>query len=188
MVTRNIVYICHIIFTQGLEAITVSYKIGDRVLYPMHGAGVIEAIEQQEILGEIHSYYVMRLPAGDMKVMIPMKNAAEIGVRDIITKEKAKEVLAHFCDHMHDEDSNWNKRFRDNMARLKTGDIFEVVDVVKHLMFRDRQKGLSTGERKMLSNAKQILLSELVLTQIASFDEIEKKLVSAIDDEIKLIG
>ena len=164
------------------------YKIGDRVLYPMHGAGVIEAIEKQEILGEIHSYYVMRLPAGDMKVMIPMKNAEEIGVRDIITKEKAKEVLAHFYGRMCDEDANWNKRFRDNMSKLKSGDILKVLDVVKHLMCRERKKGLSTGERKMLSNAKQILISELVLTHVADMDEIERQLSEAIDKQMESAG
>ena len=166
----------------------MNYQIGDRVLYPMHGAGVIEAIEEQQILGETHSYYVMRLPAGDMKVMIPMKNAEDIGVRDIITKEKAKEVLAHFHERMCTEDPNWNKRFRDNMAKLKSGDILEVLDVVKHLMCRDRKKGLSTGERKMLSNAKQILISELVLTKVADMAEIENQLSIAIDKEIENVG
>jgi len=105
-----------------------------------------------------------------------------------ITKEKAKEVLSHFHKRMCDEDSNWNKRFRDNMAKLKSGDILEVLDVVKHLMCRDRKKGLSTGERKMLSNAKQILISELVLTKVADIDEIEKQLSIAIDKEIERAG
>lgn len=154
----------------------MSYKIGDRVLYPMHGAGIIEAIEDKEILGEIHSYYVMRIPAGDMKVMIPMKNVDEIGVRDIISTQEAQGVLARFCEHMGEEDSNWNKRFRENMAKLKSGNILEVLEVVKNLMYRDRKKGLSTGERKMLSNAKQILISELVLADAANVDEIEQKL------------
>lgn len=159
----------------------MSYKIGDRVLYPMHGAGVIEAIEEKEILGELHSYYILRLPAGDMKVMIPMKNAAEIGVRDIISTDEAKSVLALFDSHMCTEDSNWNKRYRDNMDKLRSGDIKEVLDVVKHLMVRDKKKGLSTGERKMLTNAKQILFSELVLAKAAEMDEIENQLSSAVD-------
>jgi len=166
----------------------VSYKIGDRVLYPMHGAGIIEAIEDKEILGEIHSYYVMRIPAGDMKVMIPMKNVDEIGVRDIISTQEAQGVLARFCEHMGEEDSNWNKRFRENMAKLKSGNILEVLEVVKNLMYRDRKKGLSTGERKMLSNAKQILISELVLADAANVDEIEQKLAEAVDVEIKTAG
>ena len=166
----------------------MNYKIGDRVLYPMHGAGVIEAIEEKEILGEIHSYYVMRIPAGDMKVMIPMKNVDEIGVRDIISTQEARGVLERFRDHTSEEDANWNKRFRDNMAKLKSGDILEVLEVVKNLMYRDRKKGLSTGERKMLSNAKQILISELVLADAAEVDEIEQKLAEAVDVEIKSAG
>lgn len=163
----------------------MSYKIGDRVMYPMHGAGVIEAIEDKEILGEIHSYYVLRMPAGDMKVMIPMKNAVEIGVRDIISTDEAKDVLAHFDARMCGEDSNWNKRHRENMEKLKSGNIRDVLDVVKHLMCRDRKKGLSTSERKMLTNAKQILISELVLANAAGMDEIEQRLKNAIDEEMK---
>lgn len=165
----------------------MSYKIGDRVLYPMHGAGVIEAIEEKKILGEIHSYYVLRLPAGDMKVMIPMKNVDEIGVRDIISRDEAAAVIAHFNAHVDRDDANWNKRFRDNMAKLKSGDINEVLEVVKNLMCRDRKKGLSTGERKMLSNAKQILISELVLTDVAGVDEIEKRLEHAVENELKAV-
>ncbi len=165
----------------------MSYKIGDRVLYPMHGAGIIEAIEEKEILGEMHSYYVLRMPAGDMKVMIPMKNAVEIGVRDIISKDEAKAVLAHFGSHMNKEDSNWNKRYRDNMEKLRSGDIKEVLDVVKHLMCRDKKKGLSTGERKMLTNAKQILISELVLAEAAATDEIEAQLESVVEAETKAV-
>lgn len=166
----------------------MKYKIGDRVLYPMHGAGVIEAIEDKEILGEIHSYYVMRIPAGDMKVMIPMKNVDEIGVRNIISTKEAKSVLDMFGEHMGEEDSNWNKRFRENMTKLKSGNILEVLEVVKNLMYRDKKKGLSTGERKMLSNAKQILISELVLADAAKAIEIEQKLAAAVDDEIRTAG
>lgn len=166
----------------------MSYKIGDRVLYPMHGAGIIEAIEEKEILGELHSYYVMRIPAGDMKVMIPMKNVDEIGVRDIISTQEARGVLSRFCEHAGEEDTNWNKRFRENMAKLKSGDIMEVLDVVKNLMCRDKRKGLSTGERKMLSNAKQILISELVLADAADVEEIEQKLADAVEIEIRTAG
>lgn len=166
----------------------MSYKIGDRVLYPMHGAGIIEAIEEKEILGELHSYYVMRIPAGDMKVMIPMKNVDEIGVRDIISTQEAQGVLSRFCEHAEEEDTNWNKRFRENMAKLKSGDIMEVLDVVKNLMCRDKRKGLSTGERKMLSNAKQILISELVLADAADVEEIEQKLADAVEIEIRTAG
>ena len=160
------------------------YQIGDSVVYPMHGAGVIEDIEQKEILGKMQSYYVMRMPIGDMKVMVPMDNAVEIGMRDVICKAQAEKVLESFRTSETDVIQNWSKRFRDNMGRIKSGDIFEVCGVVKSLMLRDRQKGLSTGERKMLSNAKQILISEIVVATGVTHDEIEQRLTNMIDEEI----
>ena len=160
------------------------YKIGDSVVYPMHGAGVIEDIEQKEILGKMQSYYVMRMPIGDMKVMVPMDNAVEIGMRDVICKAQAEKVLESFRTSETDVIQNWSKRFRDNMGRIKSGDIFEVSSVVKSLMLRDRQKGLSTGERKMLSNAKQILISEIVVATGVTHDEIEQRLANMIDEEL----
>ena len=160
------------------------YKIGDSVVYPMHGAGVIEDIEQTEILGKQQSYYVMRMPIGDMKVMVPMDNAVEIGMRDVICKEKAQEVLKAFRTVETDVIQNWSKRFRENMVKIKSGDVFEVAAVVKSLMLRDRQKGLSTGERKMLSNAKQILISEIVVATGIDHEGIEQQLCGMVDEEL----
>lgn len=160
------------------------YKIGDSVVYPMHGAGVIEDIEQKEILGKMQSYYVMRMPIGDMKVMVPMENAAEIGMRDVIGKAQAERVLESFRATETNVIQNWSKRFRENMGKIKSGDIFEVCSVVKSLMMRDRQKGLSTGERKMLSNAKQILISEIVVATGISHEEIETRLIGMVDEEL----
>ena len=160
------------------------YKIGDSVVYPMHGAGVIEDIEQKEILGKMLSYYVMRMPIGDMKVMVPMDNAASIGMRDVIEKAQAEKVLDEFRSVETDVIQNWNKRFRENMVKIKSGDIFEVSAVVKSLMLRDRQKGLSTGERKMLSNAKQILISEIVVATGIDHDSIEDRLYGMVDEEL----
>lgn len=161
------------------------YNIGDSVVYPTHGAGVIEGIEVKEVLGKEQSYYVMRIPIGDMKVMIPMANAKEIGMRDVIDKDKAEEVLRAFRSVETDVIQNWSKRFRDNMVRIKSGNIFEVSAVVKSLMLRDRQKGLSTGERKMLSNAKQIMISEIVVATGSDRDSVEKRLSGMIDDELE---
>ena len=163
----------------------MNYNIGDKVLYPMHGAGVIEAIEEKEILGETHSYYVMKLTTGNMKVMIPMHNAREIGVRNIISVEQAVVVINSFVTTKGEEDSNWNKRYRENMLKIRSGNIYEVLEVVKSLMCRDKRKGLSTGERKMLSSAKQILVSELVLTNAAGVEHIEMKLEEAVGIEVE---
>ena len=160
------------------------YKIGDSVVYPMHGAGVIEDIEQKEILGKEQSYYVVRMPIGDMKVMVPMENAQGVGMRDVIDKQKAHEVLKSFRTVETDVIQNWNKRFRENMVKIKSGDVFEVAAVVKSLMLRDRQKGLSTGERKMLANAKQILISEIVVATGDDHANIEAQLVQMVDEEL----
>ena len=160
------------------------YKIGDSVVYPMHGAGIIEDIEVKEVLGQQHSYYVMRMPIGDIKVMVPMENAAEVGMRDVIGKSEAERVLKEFRNVQTDVIQNWNKRFRDNMVKIKSGNIFEVCEVVKCLMLRDREKGLSTGERKMLSNAKQILISEIVVATGGDHSAIEQSLNNMIDEEL----
>ena len=160
------------------------YKIGDSVVYPMHGAGIIEDIEVKEVLGKEQSYYVVRMPIGDMKVMVPMENALGVGMRDVIDKAEAEKVLSAFRTVETDVIQNWNKRFRENMVRIKSGDIFEVAAVVKSLMLRDREKGLSTGERKMLSNAKQILISEIVVATGNSHEVIENRLIEMIDEEL----
>jgi CarD family transcriptional regulator len=154
------------------------FSVGDKVVYPMHGAGVIEAIEDREILGRRKTYYIMRLPLGDMKVMIPTDNVVEIGLRDIIDRDEVKQVIAVLKDTKTKMSTNWNRRYRANMQKIKSGNIYEVAEVVRNLQLRDMEKGLSTGERKMLSNAKQILISELVLAE--NIDEDKAK--ELIDD------
>ncbi|SHJ36549.1 transcriptional regulator, CarD family [Geosporobacter subterraneus DSM 17957] len=141
------------------------FNIGDKVVYPMHGAGIIEAIEEKEILGKKRKYYIMKMPLGDMKVMIPLDTVEDIGIREIISLSEVDQVIAVLSDDISKMPKNWNRRYRANMDRIKSGDIYEVAEVVRNLMLRDREKGLSTGERKMLSNAKQILVSEIVLAR-----------------------
>ncbi|HLS90521.1 MAG TPA: CarD family transcriptional regulator [Limnochordia bacterium] len=155
---------------------TVTFNIGDKVVYPMHGAGIIEAIEEKEVLGERQTYYIMKLPIGDMKVMIPTDNVAEIGLRQVIDNEDVEKVFEILRGEKSNMSQNWNRRYRANMEKIKSGDIFEVAEVVRNLAIRDREKGLSTGERKMLDNARQILISELVLAQDATEEEVEETL------------
>ena len=157
------------------------YNIGDCVVYPMHGAGVIESIEEKKFLSEKQKYYVMKMPIGDMKVMIPVNNIQEIGIRDVIDTETAQSVLTAFEEMTPDMNANWNKRYRENMLRIKSGEILEVASVVKSLMIREKMKGLSTGERKMLSTSRQILVSELVLAKIGIADD----LISDLSDIIE---
>lgn len=154
----------------------MTFNIGDKVVYPMHGAGIIEAIEEKEVLGEKQTYYIMKLPIGDMKVMIPTDNVAEIGLRQVIDNEDVEKVFEILRGEKSNMSQNWNRRYRANMEKIKSGDIFEVAEVVRNLAIRDREKGLSTGERKMLDNARQILISELVLAQDATEEEVEETL------------
>ena len=160
------------------------YSIGDSVVYPLHGAGVIEAIEEHEVAGLVHSYYAMRIPLGDMKVLIPVEGAEKIGVRDLISAEEADKVIEEFKVVETDANRNWNKRFRENMVKIKSGNIYEVASVVKSLMMRDKSKGLSTGERKMLSNAKQILISEIVISKNTTYEAIDSTLRGIVEAEI----
>lgn len=149
------------------------FNIGDKIVYPMHGAGIIESIEEKEILGQIQDYYVVRMPIGDMKVLIPTNNVVDIGIREVICQNDVDKVFAILCDNNCHENSNWNKRYRENMIKIKSGNIFEVADVVRSLMQRETDKGLSTGERKMLNSARRILISELVLAKNMNQYEIE---------------
>ncbi|MDY0234839.1 MAG: CarD family transcriptional regulator [Gudongella sp.] len=156
------------------------FKVGDKIVYPMHGAGVIEKIEVKEILGEEREYFTIKMPIGDMKVMVPVANVEEVGVREIITKEEVTEVMEILEGHKTKMPQNWNRRYRANMERIKTGDVLEIASVVRNLTLLDNEKGLSTGERKMLSNAKQMLLSELVLVCDEDMESIEEKVSAAI--------
>ena len=149
------------------------FNVGDYIVYPMHGAGTIDAIEEKDILGEKQSYYILKMPS-EVKVMIPIAKAGEVGVRNIIDKQSAEKVFTVLSQDETEMEKNWNKRYRDNMDKMKSGDIYEVADVVRNLSFKQKEKGLSTGEKKMLHNAKQILVSELVLAEHATQDEVEE--------------
>ena len=155
------------------------FNVGDKIVYTMHGAGVIDAIEEKDILGEKQAYYILKMP-GEVKVMVPTAKAEEIGVRSIIDKSSAEKVFRVLESDETEMSMNWNKRYRDNMDKMKSGDIYKVADVVRNLSFKQKEKGLSTGEKKMLNNAKQILVSELVLTEHATQDEIEQMVDSKI--------
>lgn len=141
------------------------FKLGDRVVYPMHGAGVIEAIEEKEVLGEKQQYYIMKLPLGDMRVMVPLHNANAIGIREVVTSDGLDEALAILEEEATEMPKNWNQRYRANLEKIRTGDIMVVAEVMRNLEKRDQEKGLSTGERKMLDTARQIFISELVLVK-----------------------
>ncbi len=155
------------------------FKIGDRVAHPLHGAGTISEIEHKKIDKSFRDYYVMRIPKGDMRVMIPVDACDAVGLRPIIDCDRAEEILSQIPDLVISEDSNWNKRYRENMLRIRSGDLLEVASVIKSLVQRENSRGLSTGERKMLHSAKQILISEIVLCFDCSYNEAEDRLYHA---------
>ena len=157
------------------------FEIGDKVVYPMHGAGTIENIELKEILGEERKYFIMKMPIGEMKVMIPIDNMQEVGVREIISKEEMEEVITVLKGDKGKMPQNWNRRFRLNMDKIKSGDIYEIAAVVRNLMLLDKEKGLSTGERKMLNDAKQMLISEMVLVCGLTLEETEELLAESVE-------
>lgn len=150
------------------------FSIGDKIVYPMHGAGIIEKIEEKKILGKTREYYILNVPYGDMKVMIPIEGTGEIGVRPIVNESRLAEVLELLSSESTEMSANWNRRYRENMELLKTGDIDKVAEVVRNLMRTDRIKKLSTGEKKMLTNAKQILISEMILVGEMTFEQAEQ--------------
>lgn len=148
------------------------YRKGDRVVYPMHGAGVIEAVEEREVLGERTTYYVLQIAVQDMRVMIPTSSSDGVGLRHVIGPEGVTQVLEVLrTASTVEETGNWNHRYRQNLEKIRTGDVFQVAEVVRALSLRDRKKGLSTGEHKMLDTARKILLSELVLARGIGEDE-----------------
>lgn len=153
------------------------FNIGDKIVYPMHGAGTIDGIEQKKILGEIHEYYVLKIPVGDMKVMVPTNNIEEIGIREVSSEKEADRIIEIFktCEEEESE-NNWNKRYRDNIERMRTGNLEDVAKIAKSLILRDQKKSLSNAERKMLGNAKHIMLSELVLAKKMPYEELENML------------
>ena len=156
------------------------YIVGENIVHPLHGAGVVEAIEERTMQGETKLFYVLRIPKGSMTVKIPAASCDEIGVRRIVDAEYAERVLNSFGEITIDMTQNWNKRYRENLLKIRSGDLMEVAGVIKGLMEREKDKGLSNGERKMLRSAKQILISEIVLAQGISYEEVEMRLNSAL--------
>ena len=155
------------------------YQVGDRVVHPMHGAGIIESIVQERLGGQLGSYYVSRMPSGGRTLKIPTGSCGAIGVRALSTSGRIREVLSAIPGLEIDRTTNWNRRYRENLNRLKSGDLLEVARVIKGLMWRDREKGLSNGERKMLHSAKQILVSEVVLVEGHTYPDAEQRIEQA---------
>jgi CarD family transcriptional regulator len=149
------------------------FSIGDLIVHPMHGAGVIEDIIQEKVAGVLQEYYVFKMPTCGLTLKIPTANAHVIGIRGILSRQEVGSLMDAIPGIPVEANSNWNRRYQENMQRLKSGDLLEVAKVVKSLLLRDTRRGLSTGERKMLHSAKQILVSELSLSRDISYEEAE---------------
>lgn len=158
----------------------MSYQVGDKVVHPMHGAGVIDSIVRRRSSGVTREYYDLKLSAGGMTVLIPTDHTEEIGVRPVMDAAESGAVLAAMEGLEADMTSNWSRRYRENMLRLKSGDLLEVARVIKGLMRRDVDRGLSTAERKMLHAARQIVISELVLSLGASYEDMSSRVDRAL--------
>lgn len=159
------------------------FCIGDKVVHPMHGAGVIDGVVTEKVGPSVQEYYVFKMSVGGLVLKIPVATSHLVGLRAIVDMRAAEELLCAIPALQVDVVTNWNQRYRENMQKLKSGDLYEVAKVIKGLVIRDRQRGLSNGERKMLHTAKQILISEMVLSMEQEYQSIERQINAAMAGE-----
>jgi len=160
----------------------IAFEVGDSVVYPHHGAGKVIRKEDKEILGERREYLTIKILHNDMTVMVPTENAALAGLRRVIDEDTVKKVLAVLQDECSEMPKNWNRRFKHNRDKIKTGDIYELAEVVRNLSLRESEKGLSTGEKQMFTRTKKILASELMYALDKDEDEAERYLDELLAD------
>lgn len=160
------------------------FEVGDKVVYPHHGAGKVLKKEMKEVLGQHREYLTIQILYNDMTVMVPTENAEKAGLRSVISQEVVEEVLAVLKDDGTQMPKNWNRRFKHNRDKIKTGDVFELAEVVRNLSIRDIDKGLSTGEKQMFGRAKKILASELMY----ACDMGEQEAVDFLENLLEEIG
>ena len=151
----------------------IEFEIGDNVVYPHHGAGKVIRKEEKDVLGERREYLTVKILHNDMTVMVPSENAALAGLRRVIDEETLEKVQAVLRDECSEMPKNWNRRFKHNRDKIKTGDIYELAEVVRNLAVRESEKGLSTGEKQMFTRAKRILASELMYALSMDEEEVE---------------
>ena len=151
----------------------IEFEIGDNVVYPHHGAGKVIRKDEKDVLGERREYLTIKILHNEMTVMVPSENAALAGLRRVIDEETLKKVQAVLQDECSEMPKNWNRRFKHNRDKIKTGDIYELAEVVRNLAVRESEKGLSTGEKQMFTRAKRILASELMYALEMDEEEVE---------------
>ncbi|MGN6169921.1 MAG: CarD family transcriptional regulator [Solirubrobacteraceae bacterium] len=169
--------------TDAIEPMqAVEFAIGDSVVYPHHGAGQVVRKEVKEVLGERREYLTIKILHNDMTVMVPTANAARAGLRRVIDEDTVKKVLAVLQDECSEMPKNWNRRFKHNRDKIKTGDVYELAEVVRNLAIREAEKGLSTGEKQMFTRARKILASELMYALEMTAEQVELHLDSLLLD------
>jgi CarD family transcriptional regulator len=156
-----------------VEIVNIDFEIGDNVVYPHHGAGQVLKKELKKMFGEEREYLTIKILHNDMTVMVPCENAGVAGLRRVIDEATVQKVLAVLQDELSEMPKNWNRRFKHNRDKIKTGDIYELAEVVRNLAIREHDKGLSTGEKQMFTRAKKILASELMYALEKSEDDAE---------------
>lgn len=150
------------------------FHVGDKVVYPMHGAGVIESIEDREVFGIKSRYYIIKMILGQIKVMVPVDKAESIGIRRTTDMAGYDQVMRILSGDYKMMDKKWNKRYRENEAKLKDGNINDIAEIVNYLNYMNKKGKLSTGEKKMLSQSRQMLVSELALIKNICYEEMER--------------
>ena len=153
------------------------FRVGDKVVYPHHGAAIIKGVEEREVMGEKREYFVLRLSYGDLTLLVPLDNTEEVGIRDVISRDELEKVFKVLRSKECRMPTNWSRRFKTHVEKLRSGDIYQVAEVVRNLSIRERAKGLSAGEKRMLSRARQILISELTF----AFDQPEAETEAMLD-------
>ncbi|MDE3133858.1 MAG: CarD family transcriptional regulator [Acidobacteriota bacterium] len=158
----------------------MDFEVGDSVVYPHHGAGKVLRKELKEVLGEEREYLTIKILHNDMTVMVPTANAAVAGLRRVIDEETLEKVMCLLQEQCSDMPKNWNRRFKHNRDKIKTGDIYELAEVVRNLAIREHLKGLSTGEKQMYTRAKKVLVSEMMYALHMDDEQVDAHLTSVI--------
>lgn len=157
------------------------YKVGDQVVYPSHGVATVQRIEDKEVLGDKTTYLVLQLDAGDLTLMVPAASVEDVGIRNLIGKDQVDMVLKVLRKgKVTDNAENWSRRYKANAEKLRSGDVHQVAEVVRNLSIRERDKGLSTGEKRMLNRARQILAGEMAVALKVEVEEAERVLEKAL--------
>ncbi len=156
------------------------FKIGDKIVYPMHGAGVIVEKEEKDILGIIKEYFILKMPVGEIKISVPIDKIKDVGVRGIVEVEVVREVYTILSSKPEEVNANWNQRYKDNLEKLRTGNLQEISEVFRELYILDLEKGLSMAEKKLLTTSKKMLISEISVVKDEPASEIETEILSLI--------